>query len=456
MIGPQLPNKLKRARISDENDMEPPLKRAKVNESNESKEENELMHPRNIYRDGKPNYYELSQKYSFFADVLQQNSKTGDYFIDFKDPMSNVMLTKVLLKNDFDLDFEHPLDRLCPAITQRLNYLLWIQDLIQCIKPKRDKFHGFDIGVGASCIFPLLGIKIGEQQNEKWTFIASDIDQKSVQFSNKNVIKNKMEQKIKIIHQKNRMHIFRGIISENTDENDILFDFTVCNPPFFEHLEECGHNKARSNNATSSELVFAGGGEIGFIQLMIEEIDDLRLHQRINWFSSILGKKSSIKILKAMLNKKGALVVTTEFFQGRQVRWGLAWSYNEDIKREYDALFGSSYSMKNEFLFTLMTPCNASDYNECLLQKIRSLFKRYGINYDEESMDRESKKQWIRIDDEESNGFVFSLKWIINANDCKKENELSVLVSFKWHKGDKQLFDGFIKWFHSKCCVNCY
>ena len=439
MIGPNLPNKLKRLRPNNENhEIEPALKRSKITES--KNEIDERMHPRNVYRYNKPNYYKLSLKYPFFADVLQQNSKTGEYFINFKDPLSNVMLTKVLLKNDFDLDFEHPINRLCPPTTQRLNYLLWIQDLLQCIKPKpndRHLYHGLDIGVGASCIFPLLGIRIGEQQNEKWTFIASDIDEKSVEFAKKNASINGLKQKIKIIHQKDAKHIFKGIISHSEHLN-----FSVCNPPFFEHLEECGHNKSRSNNATASELVFDEGGEIGFIRLMVAEIEELKLHHRIDWFSSMLGKKSSIKIIKAMLNKKGAFVVTTEFFQGRQVRWGLAWTFSQKIKTEYNALFNNEYSFK------MMVPRNAKNYNKCFLQKVKSILGRYGIKY-EERMFKKSENGQIRIDDEETNGFVFSFKWIISANETEQGIELSITVSFEYHTGDRELFNGFIKWLNN-------
>eukprot|EP01084_Bolivina_argentea_P152073 265328_1 len=465
MIGPQLPTKLKRNR--DDEKQEPPLKRKKLTETKENEsesKENKLMHPRNIYRYNKPNYYKLSLKYKFFAQVLKQNNKTGDYYINYNDPKSNVMLTKVLLKNDFNLEFEHPINHLCPPITQRLNYILWIQDLLQCINKNNNKYHGFDIGVGASCIFPLLGIKIGEEQNQLWSFIASDIDEESIQFANKNIEINNLNTKIKVIHQTNSEQIFKGIISkpkqtENT-KNDILFDFTVCNPPFFEHLEQTGLNNARNNNATYSELVYEDGGEVGFIKLMIDEIIELKLYNKIRWFTTMLGKKSSIKLIENMINKTdmNVFIVTNEFFQGKQMRWGLAWTYVNEIKNKYNVLYNKKEIQtklleKNEFLFDLMVG-NDVDYNKCVRDKIEILFQKYGIKYDEKLC--ENDNGWIEVDNIKHNGFGFSMKWIIRPDNNqmvsnKNKVKLVIVMSLRYHKGDKQLFDGFVKWFEQQC-----
>ena len=260
MIGPQLPTHLKRKREQKQNDddddddeeQQPAPKRFKLND-----QMNKLIHPRNIYRYNKPNFHQLSLKYDVFKEAVKQNSKTGDYYINYNDSKSNVLLTKVLLKDDFGLEFQHPINHLCPPITQRLNYILWIQDLLQCItiNSNKKKYHGFDIGIGASAIFPLLGIKIGEKQNELWSFIASDINSESIKYAKHNVEINNLNDKIKIIHQTNNKQIFKGIFDENNNK-EILIDFTVCNPPFFEHLQETGLNKKRSNNATKSFKLF--------------------------------------------------------------------------------------------------------------------------------------------------------------------------------------------------------
>ena len=62
----------------------------------------------------------------------------------------------------------------------------------------------------------------------------------------------------------------------------------------------------------------------------------------------------------------------------------------------------------------------------------------------------QSKNEWIAINDIENNGFAFSFKWIIkpnNNNDNKTKVELSIIVTFRYHQGDKQLFEGLVTWF---------
>ena len=57
-------------------------------------------------------------------------------------------LTYTLLKEDFGLKIEFPLDSLCPAVTVRLNYLHWIEDLLaQRDSVGSDEIRGIDMSV---------------------------------------------------------------------------------------------------------------------------------------------------------------------------------------------------------------------------------------------------------------------------------------------------------------------
>jgi 23S rRNA (adenine1618-N6)-methyltransferase len=111
-------------------------------------------------------------------------------------------LTKSLLKRDFGLSIELPGDRLCPPVPNRLNYLLWIQRLLdttsETYSEREDggrEVLGLDVGTGASCIYPLLGCK----QRERWRFAGTDIDDKSLQYARRNVETNGLQKRIKLL-----------------------------------------------------------------------------------------------------------------------------------------------------------------------------------------------------------------------------------------------------------------
>ena len=103
---------------------------------------NKSMHPRNPYKDKKPDFKALAIKYEEFRKHTTQDSK-GRVTVDFKKPECMRALSWVLLKEDFGLDVDMPLNRLIPTVPLRLNYILWIEDLLL---QRRDGVKGIDIG----------------------------------------------------------------------------------------------------------------------------------------------------------------------------------------------------------------------------------------------------------------------------------------------------------------------
>lgn len=61
--------------------------------------------------------------------------------------------------------------------------------------------------------------------------------------------------------------------------DDEKFDFCMCNPPFFESLEEAGLNPKTACGGTSREMV-CPGGERAFITRIIEDSTQLKQHFR--------------------------------------------------------------------------------------------------------------------------------------------------------------------------------
>lgn len=62
----------------------------------------------------------------------QQSERKFAYTLDFSDPAALRELTCAVLEKDFGLKVEIPLDKLIPAVPQRLNYVHWIEDLLMC------------------------------------------------------------------------------------------------------------------------------------------------------------------------------------------------------------------------------------------------------------------------------------------------------------------------------------
>lgn len=114
------------------------------------------MHPRNIYKTP-PNFKQLTIDFPNFRQHVKQEL-SGKDTIDFKDIKAVRSLTCTLLKKDFNLDVEIPLTKLIPTVPLRLNYILWIEDLLS-IAQRNEHVKGINIGTGASCIYPLLATK---------------------------------------------------------------------------------------------------------------------------------------------------------------------------------------------------------------------------------------------------------------------------------------------------------
>ena len=126
--------------------------------------------------------------------IPTNDSRTVRHRLDWTDESTLRCLSKAILLNDFSVDVDLPADRLCPPIPNRLEYIDWIAKLIHASKQidstennltHPNGVHVLDIGVGASCIYPLIGVsKYG------WHFTGSDIDKSSLECANTNVIKN--------------------------------------------------------------------------------------------------------------------------------------------------------------------------------------------------------------------------------------------------------------------------
>lgn len=287
------------------------------------------MHARNRYKDKPPDFAYLASKYPDFKQHIQINLN-GRVSLNFKDPEAVRALTCTLLREDFGLSIDIPLERLIPTVPLRLNYIHWVEDLIgHQDSAKSTLRRGIDIGTGASCIYPLLGATLNG-----WYFLATEVDDVCFSYAKKNVEQNNLSDLIKVVKVPQKTLLMDAL----KEESEIIYDFCMCNPPFFANeLEAQGVNSRNSRRPPPSSIntggiteIMAEGGELEFVKRIIH--DSLQLKKRLRWYSCMLGKKCSLAPLKEELRIQGVRKVTfTEFCQGRTMRWALAWSFYDDV-----------------------------------------------------------------------------------------------------------------------------
>ncbi|XP_057294757.1 RNA N6-adenosine-methyltransferase mettl16-like isoform X2 [Hydractinia symbiolongicarpus] len=252
------------------------------------------MHPRNIFKNTVPNFEELAKEFPEFTPYLERGA-SGKAYVNFKDPASLRALSLVLLKKYFQIIITIPLDRLIPTIPLRLNYIHWIEDLVEYERNENKKIFGFDIGCGASCVYPLLCSKMNH-----WKFLATEIDDLSAECAVKNVKSNLAEDDVIVIKTSKDDPMFTLVLEKSPFPH---IDFTMCNPPFFEEIYDEQKQKDRTNHrpppagistASDSES-FTSGGEVYFVSRMIDE--SMTVKEKIRWYTTMLGRKSSLKQL---------------------------------------------------------------------------------------------------------------------------------------------------------------
>ena len=142
----------------------------------------------------------LAAKYPFFAEAIETEDD-GRMCPDFKQPKFLAALARALLLEDFGLDVNVPVDRLIPTVPLRLNYILWVEDILSGIF---STYHNFlamkiknspplilDIGTGSCCIYPIIGAA-----KNGWNFIGSEFDVRNYNHSLETIVKNGLENKI--------------------------------------------------------------------------------------------------------------------------------------------------------------------------------------------------------------------------------------------------------------------
>lgn len=294
------------------------------------------LHPRNKHNK-RYDFEILIKSFPKLKKFVRAN-QYGDDSIDFSNPNGVKALNSALLKHYYDIDFwEIPKGHLCSPIPGRADYIHYIADLLAEGNkeeiPTGNKIKCLDIGVGANCIYPIIGIS-----EYGWSFIGSDISETSINSAKAIATKNlELKDKIDLRLQTNPNSIFRDILSENEK-----ITITICNPPFHASAEAAlSSNFRKVKNLTGlnleyPELNFGGqhnelwceGGELKFIKNMIFQS---RIYKNnCTWFTSLVSKKDNIRPLKKALKEaKVTSYKVINMGQGNKTSRIIAWTFLE-------------------------------------------------------------------------------------------------------------------------------
>ena len=296
--------------------------------------EKKNLHPRNQHRLGYDfdSLIQILPELKNFVGINEHQIQT----LDFSNPDAVKALNKALLLAYYDIQFwEIPSTFLCPPIPGRVDYIHYLADLLaqsnNGVIPKGETVQGLDIGIGANCIYPILGNAV-----YGWSFVGTDIDEKAIQNCKKIIEKNpKLIDAISLQLQTEPRFIFKNIM-----ESEDKFAFTICNPPFHNSKEEATKvalrkvNNLSTNKTTTPTLNFGGqnaelwcpGGELGFITQMIYESAKYPMH--CLWYTTLVSKQAHLNSLYKTLNKVNAANISTiDMAQGQKTSRILAWTF---------------------------------------------------------------------------------------------------------------------------------
>ena len=308
------------------------------------------LHPRSKHRLGY-NFEQLiaaNPELIAFVSVNEHNINSSDseqskQTIDFSNPKAVKALNKALLIADYGiLNWDIPENYLCPPIPGRVDYIHYISDLLASVNngiiPEGENVQILDTGIGANCIYPILGNSV-----YGWSFVGTEIDEKAIQNCQKIIEDNpKLMDAISLQLQTESRFIFKNII---TPEDH--FSLTICNPPFHNSQEEATKSSIRKVNnlektrTTKPILNFSGqntelwcdGGEFGFVTEMIFE--SAKYPMQCLWFTTLVSKKENLASFYKTLNKVNvAEVKTIDMAQGQKISRILAWTFHSEAQQK--------------------------------------------------------------------------------------------------------------------------
>lgn len=301
------------------------------------------LHPRNPHRFR----YDFAQLVAVFPELgafVGKNPHNPEtQTIDFSNPDAVKALNAAMLMSEYGIqNWDIPQDYLCPPIPGRADYIHYIADLLAAVNngeiPEGDTVCGLDVGVGANCIYPIIG-----NSAYGWSFVGSDTDARAIANCVRIIEANpKLNEAVSLQQQMNPRFIFKDII-----QPEDKFAFTVCNPPFHASKEEAEKGTLRKisnlegKKTENAVLNFGGqhtelwcpGGELAFITQMIYE--SAKYPMQCLWFTTLVSKNSNLSAIYKILGKVNASSVQTiDMAQGQKKSRVVAWTFLSEAQQK--------------------------------------------------------------------------------------------------------------------------
>jgi 23S rRNA (adenine1618-N6)-methyltransferase len=308
-----------------------------LDKKKEHPKEKAELHPRNKHRE-RYDFKQLIASYPELAPFVKLNDYR-DQSVDFFNPEAVKALNKALLKHYYDIqNWDIPLNYLCPPIPGRADYIHYAADLLCDSQPTAakkipvgNKIVCLDIGVGANCVYPIIGSK-----EYGWSFIGTEIDPVAIKSANRIIQANPtLKGKIELREQNNPRNSFQGIIKENE-----CIDLIICNPPFHASLAEAQTGTLRKlKNLKQKKVIkpvlnFGGqqnelwceGGEEKFVRDMI--FQSRQFADVCFWFTTLISKQTHLKnVYRTLETVEAVEVKTIGMGQGNKISRMVAWTF---------------------------------------------------------------------------------------------------------------------------------
>ncbi|MBD9395990.1 23S rRNA (adenine(1618)-N(6))-methyltransferase RlmF [Pseudomonas sp. PDM11] len=301
------------------------------------------LHPRNRHQ-GRYDFPALIKTSPELAAFVIINPY-GNQSIDFANPAAVKVFNRALLRQFYGINhWDIPADYLCPPIPGRADYLHYLADLLAGENggetPRGRCVRALDIGVGANCIYPLLGAcEYG------WRFLGADIAPEAIASATAIVQTNPgMGEQIELRLQPDAGQVFTGLL-----QPDERFELTLCNPPFHASADEAASGSKRKwrnlgkldpkrklpvlNFGGQAAELWCPGGESAFVARLIGESAAHR--EQVLWFSTLISKAGNLPGVYATLKKVGALETrTVGMSQGQKQSRFVAWTFHTAEQRQ--------------------------------------------------------------------------------------------------------------------------